>query len=67
MTLLRAMQAQRLKEGRAVDIAALLELKALVRYVPDSSDFDTWLDGGNPCNFAKVYSCQETDSFQIQA
>lgn len=44
---------QQLKEGRAVDLAALLELKQLVHHSAESF-FSTWVEGGNPCNFAKV-------------
>ncbi len=46
-------QAQKLKEGRAVDLAALLELKQLIHHRANSV-FDTWVEDGNPCNFAKV-------------
>ncbi len=46
-------QAQKVKEGRAVDLAALLELKQLIHYRANSF-FDTWVEDGNPCNFAKV-------------
>ena len=46
-------QAQKLTEGRAIDLAALLELKQLIHYRA-SSFFDTWVEEGNPCNFAKV-------------
>lgn len=48
-----AEKAQALKEGRAVDLAALLELKQLIHHSPDSF-FSTWEENGNPCNFAKV-------------
>lgn len=48
-----AEKAQALKEGRAVDLAALLELKQLIHHNPDSF-FSTWEEDGNPCNFAKV-------------
>ncbi|KAL0033669.1 hypothetical protein WJX79_011083 [Trebouxia sp. C0005] len=52
-------QAQQLKEGRAVDLAALLELKQLIHHSADSF-FDTWVKDGNPCNFAKVACNQKT-------
>ncbi|KAL0047265.1 hypothetical protein WJX82_011225 [Trebouxia sp. C0006] len=52
-------QAQKLKEGRAVDLAALLELKQLIHHRANSV-FDTWVDNGNPCNFAKVACDQKT-------
>ena len=44
---------QQLKEGRAVDLAALLELKQLVHHSAETF-FSTWVEGGNPCKFAKV-------------
>lgn len=54
-----AEKAQALKEGRAVDLAALLELKQLIHHNPDSF-FSTWEEDGNPCNFAKVACNQKT-------
>lgn len=56
-------QAQQLKEGRAVDLAALLELKQLIHHSADSF-FDTWVKDGNPCNFAKVQDLSVTCSTQ---
>ena len=56
-------QAQKLKEGRAVDLAALLELKQLIHHRANSV-FDTWVDNGNPCNFAKVQNLSASCSAQ---
>ncbi len=56
-------QAQKLKEGRAVDLAALLELKQLIHHRANSV-FDTWVDNGNPCNFAKVQDLSASCSAQ---
>lgn len=56
-------QAQKLKEGRAVDLAALLELKQLIHHKANSV-FDTWVDNGNPCNFAKVQDLSASCSAQ---
>ena len=59
-------QAQKLKEGRAVDLAALLELQQLIHHRANSV-FDTWVEDGNPCNFAKVQdlyaSCSAITSY----
>lgn len=52
-------QTQKLKEGRAVDLAALLELKELIHHSTDSF-FNTWVKDGNPCTFAKVACNQKT-------
>lgn len=46
-------RAEKLKEGRAVDLAALLELKGLVQ-TKSVEFFTTWVEDGNPCDFAKV-------------
>ncbi len=56
-------QAQKLKEGRAVDLAALLELKQLIHQSADSF-FSTWVEDGNPCNFAKVQDLSTACSAQ---
>ena len=48
-----AERAEMLKEGRAIDLAALLELKALVQH-RSVEFFKTWVEDGNPCDFAKV-------------
>lgn len=48
-----AERAEKLKEGRAIDLAALLELKGLVQ-TQSVAFFTTWVQDGNPCDFAKV-------------
>ena len=48
-----AEKAEKLKEGRAIDLAALLELKGLVQ-TKSVAFFTTWVEDGNPCDFAKV-------------
>ena len=49
-----AEKAERLKEGRAIDLAALLELKQLIQHEAVAF-FSTWVADGNPCDFAKVF------------
>ena len=48
-----AERAEKLREGRAIDLAALLELKGLVQ-TQSVAFFTTWVEDGNPCDFAKV-------------
>lgn len=48
-----AEKAEKLKEGRGIDLAALLELKGLVN-TQSVAFFTTWVEDGNPCDFAKV-------------
>lgn len=48
-------KAQKLKEDRGTDVAALLELKQSVQI--DSQKFlESWVEGEDPCSFAKA--CQ---------
>lgn len=48
-----AERAETLKQDRAIDLAALLELKQLVQH-QSVEFFKTWVEDGNPCDFAKV-------------
>lgn len=54
-----AERAETLKQDRAIDLAALLELKQLVQH-QSVEFFKTWVEDGNPCDFAKVTCNQAT-------
>lgn len=49
-----AEKAERLKEGRQIDLAALMELKQ--SFHVDSQKFlGSWVEDGEPCTFPKVF------------
>ena len=52
-TMLPAEKAQLRQEGQAVDLAALMDLKAAVVQDPEGL-LDNWQPGADPCSFSKV-------------